>query len=125
MGLKVLLIDDSPEVLEVMRMLLEMESAQVKSYSDPAQALKHSLQERFDVILTDIGMPEMDGHELISALRAGKVHQYTPAIALSGYGVATDPHKGKDMQFDRHLTKPVQYDDLVGTIEALCKSASS
>ncbi|MBK4994533.1 PAS domain S-box protein [Pseudomonas sp. S37] len=124
-GLKVLLIDDSPEVLEVMRMLLEMESAQVKSYSDPAQALKHSLQERFDVILTDIGMPEMDGHELISALRAGKVHQYTPAIALSGYGVSTDPHKGKDMQFDRHLTKPVQYDDLVGTIESLCKSPSS
>ena len=100
-------------------MLLEMESAQVKSYSDPAQALEHSLQERFDVILTDIGMPEMDGHELISALRAGKVHTYTPAIALSGYGVA------KDMQFDRHLTKPVQYDDLVGTIESLCKSALS
>ncbi|MDH4432223.1 CheR family methyltransferase [Pseudomonas shirazica] len=124
-GLKVLLVDDSPEVLDVMRELLEMEDAQVKSYSDPTQALTNSLQERFDVILTDIGMPEMDGHELISALRAGKVHQYTPAIALSGYGVTTDPHKGKDMQFNRHLTKPVQYDDLVDTIESLCKTSSS
>ncbi|WP_407691973.1 response regulator [Pseudomonas tructae] len=102
-----------------------MEDALVKSYSDPTQALEKSLQERFDVILTDIGMPVMNGHELISSLRQGKVHKYTPAIALSGYGVNSDPHKGNDMQFDRHLMKPVQYDELVGTIEALCKDVLS
>lgn len=124
-GLKILLVDDSPEVLAVMRELLEMEDAKIKSYSDPAEALERSLQERFDVILTDIGMPEMDGHELISALRAGKVHQYTPAIALSGYDVATDPHKRPGMQFDRHLTKPVQYDELVDAIESVCKTGAS
>ncbi|MNM22580.1 Virulence sensor protein BvgS precursor [compost metagenome] len=122
-GLKVLLVDDSPEVLGVVRMLLEMEDALVKSYSDPTQALAQSIHEHFDVILSDIGMPEMDGHELISALRAAKLHKYTPAIALSGYSAGSDPHKGKDKQFDRHLTKPVQYDELVGTIESLCKSA--
>ncbi|MBT2339802.1 MULTISPECIES: CheR family methyltransferase [Pseudomonas] len=124
-GLKVLLVDDSEEVLDVMRMLLEMEDALVKSYSNPVLALEKSIEERFDVILTDIGMPEMDGHALISSLRHGKVHKYTPAIALSGYGVGQDAHEVKDSLFDRRLTKPVQYDELVDTIEALCQDALS
>lgn len=68
-GLRVLLVDDSPEVVDVMRMLLEMEDALVSSYLDPRQALQEAAEKRFDVILTDIGMPEMDGHEFVSALR--------------------------------------------------------
>ncbi|MGN8258441.1 CheR family methyltransferase [Pseudomonas sp. SMSB3] len=122
-GIKVLLVDDSPEVLNVLRMLLEMEDAVVCSYDNPRQALEQTLQERFDVIVTDIGMPEMDGHELVGALRAGKVHRSTPAIALTSYATATDPASGKSMLFDRHLSKPVQYDELVGAIESLCKAA--
>lgn len=124
-GLKVLLVDDSTEIVEVMRMLLEMEQAVVQSYSDPLLALEHSLDERFDVILTDIGMPKMDGHELVSLLRQSKVHKFTPVIALSGFGVGQDTQHVDSKQFDRRLTKPVQYDELVGAIEALCQDSLS
>lgn len=121
-NLKVLLVDDSPEVLEVMLTLLEMEDAVVKAFSDPLLALKTATDEHFDLILSDIGMPEMDGHELIKSLRQTKLHQFTPAIALTGYGAGNDPHKARDAGFDRHLAKPVQYEELVETIEAVCSA---
>ena len=122
-GLKILLVDDSTEVLEVMRTLLEMENAVVSSYSDPVQALKESSQERFDVILTDIGMPGMDGHELMNSLRETSLHQHTPAIALSGYGSVQPKGSSQQARFTRRLTKPVQYEELVDTIEAVCNRA--
>lgn len=123
-GLRILLVDDSNDVLEVMRTLLEMENAMVKSYSDPRKALEVSGQESFDVILTDIGMPHMDGHEFINALRSkSKTHENTPAIALSGYGSAQQKGKPASANFARHLTKPVQYDELVDTIETVCRTA--
>ena len=121
-GLKVLLVDDSSEVLEVMQMLLEMEDALVKSFLKPTQALQEAGNERFDVVLTDIGMPEMDGHEFISVLRQNKIHQFTPAIALSGYGTNELKRNASAVHFAHHLTKPVQYEELVETIEAVCKN---
>jgi two-component system CheB/CheR fusion protein len=121
-GLKILLVDDSPEVIEVMRMLLEMEDALVKSFSEPLLALHNATDEHYDIILSDIGMPVMDGHELIQSLRQTKLHKFTPAIALTGYGVAVEAQKAKSAGFDRHLCKPVQYEELVETIETLCSS---
>ncbi len=121
-GLKVLLVDDSPEVVDVMRMLLEMEDARVNSFSEPLLALRNATDEHYDVILSDIGMPVMDGHELIQALRQTKLHKFTPAIALTGYGVAAQVQKAKTAGFDRHLSKPVQYEALVEAIEELCSS---
>jgi len=121
-GIKVLLVDDSEEVVEVMRMLLEMEDALVKSFSEPLLALQNAEDEHYDIILSDIGMPVMDGHELIRSLRQTKLHKFTPAIALTGYGVAVEAQKAKNSGFDRHICKPVQYEELVETIETLCSS---
>jgi len=102
-------------------MLLEMEDALVSSYLDPRQALQEAAEKRFDVILTDIGMPEMDGHEFVSALREKKQHRLTPTIALSGYGTNQAKRADEATLFDRRLTKPVQYDELVEAIEAVCR----
>ncbi|MGE7989504.1 CheR family methyltransferase [Pseudomonas sp. NPDC089554] len=121
-GTRVLLVDDSVEVLEVMQQLLEMENAQVRAYSDPQQALKAAADEHYDVIISDIGMPVMDGHALIKALRALEHLRHTPAIALTGYGASADQHKSRQSGFDRHLNKPVGYDDLVDAIETLSGS---
>ncbi|MBA1206389.1 MULTISPECIES: CheR family methyltransferase [Pseudomonas] len=118
-GLHVLLVDDSPEVLDVMQQLLEMECAQVSAFADPRQALEVARDTKYDVILSDIGMPVMDGHALIKALRNMKHLQHTPAIALTGYGASADQHRSKQSGFDRHLNKPVGYDELVEAIESL------
>ncbi len=115
-----LLVDDSVEVLAVMQELLEMESATVNAFSKPRGPWT-PLQE-YDIILSDIGMPVMDGHALIKALR-GYVHlRHTPAIALTGYGASADQYKSRQSGFDRHLNKPVGYDELVEAIEALSGS---
>lgn len=118
-GIHVLLVDDSPEVLEVMQQLLEMECAEVSAFNDPRQALQAAGDSTYDIILSDIGMPVMDGHALIKALRGLRHLQHTPAIALTGYGASADQHKSRQSGFDRHLNKPVGYDDLVEAIEAL------
>lgn len=118
-GIRVLLVDDSVEVLEVMQELLEMESASVSAFSQPRAALEAAAGEEYDIILSDIGMPVMDGHALIKALRAHVHLRHTPAIALTGYGASADQYKSRQSGFDRHLNKPVGYDELVEAIEAL------
>ncbi|MGE8322930.1 MAG: CheR family methyltransferase, partial [Pseudomonas sp.] len=121
-GIRVLLVDDSVEVLAVMQELLEMERASVTAFSKPREALEAAAGEEYDIILSDIGMPMMDGHALIKALR-GYVHlRHTPAIALTGYGASADQHKSRQSGFDRHLNKPVGYDELVEAIETLSGS---
>ena len=67
-------------------------------------------------------MPVMDGHALIKALRALGHLRYTPAIALTGYGASADQYRSRQSGFDRHLSKPVGYDDLIEAIETLCGS---
>lgn len=121
-GIRVLLVDDSVEVLEIMQQLLEMESAVVEAFSDPRKALEAAAGGEYDIILSDIGMPVMDGHTLIKALRAYHHLRHTPAIALTGYGASADQHRSRESGFDRHLNKPVGYDDLVVAIETLSGS---
>lgn len=124
-GLDVLLVDDSVEVLEVMQMLLETEEAQVKAFNEPLKALETARDKRYDVIISDVGMPLMDGYELIQALRQLPHLKEVPAIALTGFGDSMHQHKSKEAGFDRILTKPVQYEDLIDTIERMCLNLRS
>jgi two-component system CheB/CheR fusion protein len=121
-GLQILLVDDSPEVLETLKMLLEMEDAEVMAFDHPVEALKAAEDNRFDLIISDLGMPVMTGHELMSALRQLPLVKNVPAIALTGYGTNTDIQKSHAAGFDEHIGKPVSYDDLIETIEALRRS---
>lgn len=118
-NLRVLLVDDSNEVLEVMTMLLETEEADVTGFLSGEEALKEAAEAKFDLIVSDIGMPHMDGHQLIAALRALPAFAKVPAIALTGYGSSHDIDKALKAGFDRHLSKPVSYEGLISAIEAL------
>ncbi|SDT55104.1 CheR family methyltransferase [Pseudomonas prosekii] len=118
-GLTVLLVDDSPDVLETLKMLLEMEDAEVIAFCEPQQALAAAQTGQFDVVVSDVGMPGMSGYELMRALRALPHIRATPAIALTGYGAESDVEKSRKSGFDRHLGKPVSYDALIDTIEEL------
>lgn len=121
-GLTILLVDDSAEVLETLKMLLEMEDAQVIAFDRPMAALDAAKSTRFDVIISDLGMPVMNGHELMSALRQLPLAKDVPAIALTGYGASSDIKKARQSGFDQHIGKPVSYDDLITTIETLRQS---
>ena len=118
-GLTILLVDDSVEVLETLKLLLEMEDAQVCAFDRPAQALEAAKETRFDVIISDLGMPVMNGHQLMSALRQLPLVKNVPAIALTGYGAHSDIQKSRQSGFNQHIGKPVSYDELIDTIESL------
>lgn len=121
-GLTILLVDDSPEVLETLKLLLEMEDAQVLAFDLPQEALHSARDARFDVVISDLGMPVMNGHELMQALRQLPHVKHIPAIALTGYGPSVDMQKSRQSGFDQHIGKPVAYDELIDTIEQLLRS---
>ncbi|MFJ7793770.1 CheR family methyltransferase [Pseudomonas sp. NPDC096950] len=118
-GLTVLLVDDSRDVLDTLKILLEMEDARVIDFTEPRQALEAAQTGRYDVVVSDVGMPGMSGHDLMRALRELPHIKQVPAIALTGYGAESDIEKTRKSGFDRHLGKPVSYDALIETIEEL------
>ncbi|BCX67991.1 CheR family methyltransferase [Pseudomonas izuensis] len=121
-GQKVLLVEDSRDVIEVLQMLLEMEDAHVEAFSDPLQALQAAKDSNYDVIISDIGMPAMDGHQFIQAIRQISQLKHTPAIALTGYTNSNDQRKAKQSGFNYHVSKPVSHDDFIDIIDEACNA---
>ena len=115
-GLRVLLVDDSIEALEAFRMLLEMEGAQVRAEPSAEQALEAAAQQEFDVVLSDIGMPTMNGYEMIQQMRKTPRTARLPALALTGFGREQDVTRALAAGFDGHLSKPVSLKGLVAAI---------
>ncbi|TLX61388.1 chemotaxis protein [Stutzerimonas nosocomialis] len=118
-GLSILLVDDSKDILETLQMLLESEGAEVTTAPGGEEALALAEGTRFDLILSDIGMPRLDGHQLMRAIRQGGTNAATPSIALSGYGTLQDVEKAKAAGYGTHLRKPVDLDTLIQVIRSI------
>ena len=120
-GIKVLLVDDSADVLETMTLLLEMEQAHVVAIADARQALETAGSTVFDLVISDVGMPFMDGHEFVRLLRQLPDYAHTPCVALTGYG-ADQVATGKDASgFDECVGKPVAYDEFIEVLRRLVR----
>ena len=115
-GRRVLLVDDTPDTLETFGMLLQAEGADVVTASTAADAIAIAREDEFDLLISDIGMPDVDGYSLISALRSDLRTTRLPAVALTGYGRKADVQRALAAGFDAHLDKPVDFDKLVRTI---------
>jgi two-component system CheB/CheR fusion protein len=120
-GKRILLVDDAAETLESLGVLLSMENAQVITASSGAEALKATTAatEPFDLIISDIGMPEMDGYMLLAELRKLKATAGTPAIALSGFTRPADVSHARTAGFDAHVCKPVAFEQFIATASRL------
>ncbi|HEY3597302.1 MAG TPA: CheR family methyltransferase [Paraburkholderia sp.] len=106
-GLRILLVDDSVEGLDGFRALLELEGAHVRAELTGKGALAAASETQFDLVLSDIGMPEMSGYDLIAELRKLPRTASVPAIALTGFGRRKDMVQALHAGFDAHLGKPV------------------
>ena len=113
-SLRILLVEDHADTARIMRRLLLAEGHQVDTASDVASGLKLARENRFDLLLSDLGLPDGSGLDLIQALRAAQIN--LPAIALSGYGQEQDIRLSLDAGFTAHLTKPVTLPNLVSAI---------
>ncbi|MFM0731170.1 chemotaxis protein CheB [Paraburkholderia sediminicola] len=115
-GMRILLIDDAVESLQAFQSLLELEGAQVWPQTNGADALAVAAHQPFDLILSDIGMPGMDGYELIAALRKLPATASVPALALTGFGRPQDATRAIRAGYDGHLGKPVSLQALLDKI---------
>ena len=116
-GIEILLVDDSPEILETLRELLESEDARVTTVDGGAEAVAQAELQHFDVIVSDIGMPGMDGHQMMTAIRNGETNAQTPGIALTGYGTLRDVETAKAAGFNLHLRKPIDLQALIDAVQ--------
>ncbi len=118
-GLRVLLVDDMVDTLESFAMLLRLEGATMTSCSSAAQALHEAGQADFDLLLSDVDMPGMDGYEFMSRLRHASRNRHVRAIALTGYAQPEDKRRAAEAGFDAHLSKPVSVHELNETVNRL------
>ncbi|HEX8311230.1 MAG TPA: PAS domain S-box protein [Chthoniobacteraceae bacterium] len=114
---RILLVEDHPPTLEVLSRLLRRAGHEVTTAVSVSAAQSISEQQPFEILISDIGLPDGTGIELITALRLRRGE--FPAIALSGYGMEEDHRRTRDAGFSAHLVKPVDFDQLTAAIEKL------
>ncbi|MCI0747686.1 MAG: response regulator, partial [Verrucomicrobia subdivision 3 bacterium] len=107
--LKILVIENHEDTLEAMKIYLEMEGHSVETATTMQAALEAASRQRFDLVITDIGLPDGDGWELVR-----KLHERGPtrAVAMSGYGWKEDVEKSRAAGFEAHLLKPLKVAEL-------------
>jgi two-component system CheB/CheR fusion protein len=108
--LRILLVEDHADTVRIIRRLLTAEGHSVQAADDVASALKLACGEEFDVLVSDLGLPDGGGHQLMRELLARG--RQPPGIALSGYGTAEDVQRSREAGFLEHLTKPVTFEAL-------------
>ena len=104
--LDVLVLDDSEDTTAMLRHLLEQSGAAVMTATNGSDALKIASERQFDIVLSDISMPGMDGFEFVRRLRQIPGNKDVPVLALTGFGRPEDIHRAQNEGFFSHLTKP-------------------
>ena len=125
-GIHVLAVDDETDALSLLRMVLEAAGARVTTVSSAAGALEVLPAARPDAIVADLGMPVMDGFELMRRLRAldDQALRHTPAAALTAFARSEDRTRALRAGFEMHLAKPIDPAELVASVLTLVRRRS-
>lgn len=116
---RALVVDDVADVTEMLSVLLTHAGYEVMTAESAAAAIASASQNQFDVIISDIGMPQMNGYELAQAVRGMPGYETVPMVALTGYSKFDDRQRSLDAGFNAHLTKPIEPRELLDLIEQL------
>jgi CheY-like chemotaxis protein/anti-sigma regulatory factor (Ser/Thr protein kinase) len=120
-GLRVLVVDDEQDTRELVAALLTTCGAEVVSVGSATEALDQMKRQRFDLLISDIGMPEMNGYDLISRIRQlGEEHGgRTPALALTAYAGFDDRKRALAAGYEMHIPKPFVAAELISAAISL------
>ncbi|HEX7175327.1 MAG TPA: response regulator [Pyrinomonadaceae bacterium] len=118
----VLVVDDSPETLELLEMFFSRKGYEVLTADSAERALELARAEPPALVISDISMPNVDGYQLLARLRELPGLGDVPAIALSGYAMEEDRQHALEAGFAVHIAKPVDPDELLATIQQLTSS---
>jgi CheY-like chemotaxis protein len=116
---RALVVDDAPDVTEMIALLLQYAGYEVTTVYSGHQALDAARGDSFDVVVSDIGMPGMNGYELAERLRLFEQYHATPMIAVTGFSMYDDRDRALAAGFNAFLTKPVNPRDLIALVERL------
>lgn len=110
---RVLIVDDNRDSADSLRMLLEITNNQTYVAHDGVEALEAIETHRPEVVLLDIGLPKLDGHEVCRRVREQPWGKDITIIALTGWGQQDDRRKSQEAGFNGHLVKPIDYEKLL------------
>jgi len=113
-GVRILLVDDHNETATVLKRLLSSKGHSVNTANSIRSALDLASARHFDLVISDLGLPDGTGWDLMRELRS---HADLPGIALSGYGMQDDLEKSRDAGFVEHVLKPANIDSLQKVIQ--------
>jgi CheY-like chemotaxis protein len=114
-----LVVDDVPDVTDMLSVLLTHAGYDVITADSATAAIAAARQHQFDVVISDIGMPEMNGYELARTLRAQPGYETIPMVAVTGYSMFDDRDRSLQAGFNAHLTKPIEPQALLDVIADL------
>jgi signal transduction histidine kinase/CheY-like chemotaxis protein len=126
-GIKVMVVDDEIDAVHLVQRIMEEHGATVATCMSAAECLKCIGEERPDVLIMDIGMPDMDGYTLIGKIRelSPELGGRTPAVALTAFARSEDRRKAMLAGFDIHVAKPAEPDELVAVVSRLARMATA
>ncbi len=122
---RILIVEDQPDTLELLGTYFRARGYETLSCDSATEALRIADREHFDLLISDIAMPAMDGLQLIRSLRQKKGLEETPAIALTGYASQKDSEAAIAAGFNLHLAKPIEPAELSAAVERLLSPQNS
>ncbi|MEP6718886.1 MAG: GAF domain-containing protein [bacterium] len=118
-ALRILIVEDQPDTLEMLAATFRSRGFETIACESASEAIDCVDRQQFDILISDIAMPEMDGLQLIREVRSRPGLATVPAIALTGYASQTDAKSAIAAGFDLHLSKPIDPGDLMAAVHNL------
>jgi two-component system chemotaxis response regulator CheY len=119
---KILIIEDSPTMRQLIAFALKrLQGVRIVEASDGVDGLKKLSSEKFDLIMTDINMPIMDGLKLVSLVRNDANYRTTPIVVITTEGAQEDRERALSLGANDYITKPIQANRILDLARALLK----
>ncbi|HKO44193.1 MAG TPA: response regulator [Pyrinomonadaceae bacterium] len=114
-----LVVDDVSDVTDMLSVLMTHAGYEVATASSAPEAIALAKENQFDIVISDIGMPEMNGYQLAEVLRGLPDYVSVPMVAVTGYSMFDDRSRSLNAGFNEHVTKPIDPRAFLDLIEQL------
>jgi len=120
MAINILVVEDSPTMRQLIIFALKrLRDGRIVEASDGVDGYKKLSQEKFDIIITDINMPVMDGLKLVSLIRKDANHKNVPIVIITTEGAMEDKERAMALGANSYITKPIQASKVLTTVKEL------
>ena len=120
--LRALVVEDSPAMRQLICFALRrIKGLEVTEADDGVEGLKKLTGAKFDILITDINMPVMDGLKLVSLVRRDEVHKHIPIVIITTEGAAEDRQRAINLGANAYITKPIQAPQVINCVRELLR----